>query len=462
MDFSYGLLIRGLLLSLVLMPGIAAAQVRARLPSGTQPPPLTDSPPPATSAPVGASLGTGISGNTSLSPLVPSGTVGASLGQPAFDPYAPQTTPSLGSTLFGGAPAAPNYSYPGAGTGYAAPGGVPPALPPSAYGTPAIGGTPLGTPAYGAPGYAAPGYGAGAYPTTPPALFPNGFTGPNALWSEGTIIGAPVRLIQGPRVRHAWLAGTKGRELGIHETDVSVALTYPNFLFSDRPIYVVPSFSLYLFDGPRPENFDGAMPDLPGQTYGAFIDSLWQPDINGIVGFDLGARVGVFSDFDTLNKNSLRTLGQGLVRLRLTPTMTLKGGAIYVDRADIKLIPAGGILWEPNPQARFDLYFPQPKVSQYVTTIGNQDLWWYIGGEFGGGTWTIERAVDGGSDKVDVNDIRVLVGMEFGPPEWFREGRRLGFIEAGWVTERRLIYVRRPEDNVHLKDTFMLRAGIGY
>jgi hypothetical protein len=85
-----------------------------------------------------------------------------------------------------------------------------------------------------------------------------------------------------------------------------------------------------------------------------------------------------------------------------------------------------------------------------------------VAGEFGGGSWTIERAVDGGADQVDINDIRLIIGIEYGSPDMFREGRRLAFFEAGWVTEREVIYVRRPEDSFTLRDTFMLRAGIGY
>jgi hypothetical protein len=35
-------------------------------------------------------------------------------------------------------------------------------------------------------------------------------------------------------------------------------------------------------------------------------------------------------------------------------------------------------------------------------------------------------------------------------------------VEVGWVTEREVIYVRRPEDSFTIRDTVMLRAGIGY
>lgn len=458
----------GTLVWAALLCGTLHAQVRARI-STNEPPPLTDIP----ASNYGAAAPGPATGG-SLAPLTPSGTVpaGAAIGQPGFDPYGASPTPSVGSSLFGSS-ANPGYGAPSV---YAPPSSLPPSLSTSPTGAGAglgagagpvspYGATPYGTTPYGAavPYGAAPGGAAAPY-GSPPALFPNGISGPSGLWNQETIVGAPVRLIQGPRIRHAWIASDGDDDaLGINDSDISVVLTYPNFFFSNQPLYVAPSFSLHLWDGPVPTAFaPPAEPDLPANAYSAYLDALWRSDPLQIFGVDIGTRVGVFTDFDTFNEDSLRVMGQGIFRMRVTPTVTLKGGVIYTDRADIKLVPAGGILWEPNPQARFDIYFPQPKVSQYLTTLGNQDVWWYIAGEFGGGSWTIERAVDGDSDRVDFNDIRVLVGVEWGPGEWFHEGRRLGFVEAGWVTERQLVYVRRPQDNVDLPDTFMLRAGIGY
>jgi hypothetical protein len=369
-------------------------------------------------------------GAADLSPVPPSGYgPGAAIGQPSFDAYAQPNSGGLGSWL-GGANSAP----------------------------------PAGQPLYDSTVPQPPAW-SGGYQTTPPALFPEGATAsPNGLWGNGAIVGPPVRFIQGPRFRHGWLAGDEGREVDINETDVSVVLSYPNFLFSNQPLYVAPSFSLTLWDNPQPPQPPDFPPgaDLPAQVYGAYLDSYWRSDLSQPVGGELGVRVGVYSDFNTLTTDSLRVQGLGMLRLRWSPTLSIRGGVMYTDRIDIKLIPAGGILWEPNPQTRFDFFFPQPKLAQYLTTLGNYDVWWYVAGEFGGNSWTIERAIDGITDRVDQNDLRAIVGVEWGRPELFREGRRIGFFEAGWVTDREFIYFRRPEDNFTLRDTFLLRAGIGY
>jgi hypothetical protein len=255
--------------------------------------------------------------------------------------------------------------------------------------------------------------------------------------------------------------GDEGRELDVNETDVSVVLTFPEFLYSTQPLYIAPSFSLNLWEGPAGPDFPPGA-DLPGQTYAAYLDNYWRSDPSRLFGAEVGVRLGLWTDFDTLTTDSFRIQGLGLFRVRLTPTLTMKLGAAYLDRNKIKLVPAGGFLWEPNPQTRVDIIIPQPKFARYLTTLGNQDVWWYVTGEYGGNAWTIERAVDGGSDRFDYNDVRLVAGIEWGSSELFRDRRRLGFLEVGWVTEREVIYVRRPEDSFTVRDTVMLRAGLGY
>ncbi len=43
-----------------------------------------------------------------------------------------------------------------------------------------------------------------------------------------------------------------------------------------------------------------------------------------------------------------------------------------------------------------------------------------------------------------------------------RDGRRVGFIEAGYVFQRELLFKESPADNIDLQDSLMVRAGIGY
>ena len=105
-------------------------------------------------------------------------------------------------------------------------------------------------------------------------------------------------------------------------------------------------------------------------AYSAYLDFQWASDPKLQIGAELGFRVGAYTDFNTLNDDSLRIQGLALGMSRLTPTWTLKLGAMYLDRNNIKILPAGGLLWTPTPQVRFDFFFPQPKLSAYLTTVG--------------------------------------------------------------------------------------------
>ena len=170
----------------------------------------------------------------------------------------------------------------------------------------------------------------------------------------------------------------------------------------------------------------------------------------------------MFSDFNTLTTDSFRTIGKVQGVLQLTPTAKLKAGAVYVDRVRLKLLPIGGVFWKPNSQSKWELSFPKPKIARYMTTIGTHDVWWYLGAEYGGGSWTIERAATATTDHIDINDIRGYLGIEWGPESMLANGRRIGFIEAGWITDREIVYRYMPPNNQQLRDSFMIRAGIGY
>lgn len=259
-----------------------------------------------------------------------------------------------------------------------------------------------------------------------------------------------------PRVRYTYVdGGNAPDELGINDFDFSVIASFPNFLFSTQPLLVAPSFSLHLWSGPS-----GLAGDLPANAYSAFVDFGWSSDPTKPFGGEIGVRPGIFTDFETLNTHSLRIMGQGLFRVQTTPTTAVRAGVMYIDRNDLKLLPAFGLLWTPNPQTRFDVYFPHPKLAQHLTTLANHDLWWYVAGEYGGGAWTVERELL--SDRIDINDIRLMLGVEWGQAALLQQGRRTGFVEIGWVTAREVVYVATPDQTSKLSDSWMVRAGWNY
>lgn len=369
--------------------------------------------------------------------------------------------PGTGGGLFGGL-----FSRPASGTTFTAP--AAPGTFPGGIDNPSVFGPPVnfdpGGPGVQSTGSFAPPAGSlfpnSIYPSsTPTTLFPGGlFQG--GLLGGGFLGGGGERsgLLRGPRIRHAYVGSDEDDDNVItNDTDVSVVFAFPNFLYSTQPLYVVPSFSLHLFDGPNSST--GA--DLPGSTYSGFLDLGYNTDPNRILSSEFGVRVGVFSDFNDVNSDSIRVLGKGLFNFRLTPTATLKAGVYYLDRLEWKVLPAGGLLWQPNPYTRFDLFFPQPKLARYWRTVGTKDVWWYIAGDYGGGSWTIERE-NGDKERFDLNDLRAIVGLEWGFSDAIRAGRRTAFAEVGYVFDRELIYETNSQDDLDIDDGVMFRLGIGY
>ncbi len=401
---------------------------------------------------------------TAIPPSVTAPAFSGGAPAPAISPAplgAPTTPPPL---TFDPYSTAPNLSSPWPFSSPSSAGvGSPPALNSSPFGT--VTPNPYGPPtspfSSPSPGtlspspYATSPFGApapGAYPSqTPNAVFPNGLwsTDPN---SPGYDFNQTLKLVQDLRLRQTYLGGGNDpTDLGINDTEVAVTFTVPNFLFTNQPVYISPAFGLHLWDGPA-----DIAADLPPNAYDGYLDAQYQTDANLQFGAELGFRIGVYTDFKTLNSHSLRIQGLGLGRVRLTPTVTLKLGVMYLDRNRIKLLPAGGILWQPTPQTRFDFFFPQPKLASYLTTIGTYEVWWYVAGEYGGGAWTIQRAA-GDSDRIDINDIRASIGLE-----WFGPRGLNGFGEVGFVFNREVFYVADQSDNFDPGNTFMLRAGLSY
>jgi len=257
------------------------------------------------------------------------------------------------------------------------------------------------------------------------------------------------------------LGGDRGRDVAINDVDVFTTITFPSFLHSRQFLKVTPGFSFHFWDGPQ---VAPPTSDLPSKAYSAYVDFGWDPQVTERLGGDIHATVGIYSDLQSFNTNSIRVHGMGLGVIRLTPTFAVKLGVAYLDRADLKLLPAGGILWTPNEKTRFDILFPKPKLAQYLTDCGNTSIWWYVGGEYGGGSWTVERLVLPPSpiqpivsDRIDINDLRVFGGLE-----WTHPNSVKGFVEAGYVFDREVIYVGNQTLNFSPRDTFMLRAGVSF
>ena len=414
------------------------AQLRPRFPTNTVPPP------------VGGGL---------VSPQAP-----VTLGNPIpFDPYAlPSGVPGTG------APVLPPLTLPPGGTlpptvvgpqyippriGLPPPGGLPPLganqlpLPPAANTAPVL------PPTLGPSQPIAP--------AGPTAVFPNGLNWGN-FGQNGVGSGQYQRLIQETGFDYTYLFGESGRDLQIHEVDIHTTMVLQNFAHSPNGLRITPGFIFDFLDGPHIPDVipDPSGPDLPAQLYSAYLDAGWRPQLAPQFAADVSFRAGVYSDFNTVTWHSIRFTGHGLGVLQVTPTLAIKLGVEYLDRQRVKLLPAGGLLWTPNDKTIFDIYFPRPLLSQYWTAVGNADIWWHIGAEYGGGSWTIDRPdapMVGVSERTDINDLRIFGGIN-----WKGLNERTGYLEIGYVFDREIIFKVVPEESTNLDDTFMVGGGISF
>jgi hypothetical protein len=309
----------------------------------------------------------------------------------------------------------------------------------------------------------------GAYPTAAPAtstgLFPDGLP---FDWQQGTYgyqasDGSLVRFqkfLQRIGVEHTWIYGNgEGEDFGINRTELAATFGIPVLHNIDTPLLVTPGFAFNWLEGPEggpdPMMLDPRGPDLPGQVYDAYLDLSWYPRPFEWFGAELGVRTGVWTDFDELNGDSVRILGRGLGVISVTPTMDILIGAVYLDRLSVKILPAGGVHWRPNQDWDLYLVFPNPKLRRRFQSVGNTEWWWYVAGEYGGGSWTVDR--QGLGDQFDYNDIRAILGLEWETPTMVR-----GHMEVGYVFDREIIFASGMPDKATPDSTVMLRAGIDF
>jgi hypothetical protein len=394
------------------------------------------------SAPAGMPVYPSTPAPTSVYPTTPPPTLPTypplSGATPTFDPYA---NPSLGSP-----PADVPYASPYAGSPYT----VAPSSQP-------VVGTPFpstSTPFTGTP---APATGSTLFQNSSTPQWSNSATY-NHQNSDGTVARLQ-RFLQQLSFEQTYLWGDHNDigNLAWNRTELAATFGVPIFYNPNTPLLITPGFAFNWLSGPS-----GPDADLPPRLYDAYLDTAWYPRFSPVIGADLGFRTGVWSDFEVINSDSVRFLGRGLGVITLSPRMDVLVGVWYLDRNDVKILPAGGLHWKPNTE--WDIYavFPNPKVRKRFVNVGSSQWWWYVAGEYGGGRWTIQRSDDGlaagADDDIDVNDIRVIGGFE-----WETATQARGHVEAGYVFDRQIIYGQTSQPSFYdLDDTWMVRVGVDF
>jgi len=283
------------------------------------------------------------------------------------------------------------------------------------------------------------------------------FSWPRAQWQRFQNDFLP-RLFERPRFRHTYLhgsnrSGVDGNELDINDFELATTLIRPNWLGSGQPLRISPGAIFSFWDGPETESTGF---DLPSKAFSIYVGLDHVTDLTRNSGLETNLTLGFYSDYENLSSDAFRGTGRLLGWQRINSYTVAKLGVEYFDRIRVKILPAVGLFFAPNPDMKFDLYFPRTKLSHRIPNFGDYEAWAYAGGEYGGGSWAIER-IDGSDDQADINDVRAFIGME-----WVGPRRVTGFVDFGYAFEREVVYRSNPIDDLNLQDTLFVRTGVAF
>jgi hypothetical protein len=241
--------------------------------------------------------------------------------------------------------------------------------------------------------------------------------------------------------------GADGLGLTTLESTVTLGLPAPTV---DSPLLVTAGFAGVLTAPPA-----GA--DIPGELFDGYVQARWLRKVGERLGVDLAVSPGWYSDFHNDSSQALRITGHGFGAWEATKDLRVVAGVIYLDRYDINLLPAGGLLWTPADDKRFELIFPRPRLAWRIAERPRASHWLYLAAEFGGNQWAMQSNT--GRDQIIImRDYRLLAG-------WERRPGKLGIswrIEAGWVTGRKVEYYLSDQPWLTPSDTLLVRAGAWY
>ena len=244
--------------------------------------------------------------------------------------------------------------------------------------------------------------------------------------------------------------GSDGLGLTTLETSLTIGLPAPTV---NSPLLVTPGFGTTFVD----EATGPTDPGLPSQLYESWLQARWLRKIGERFGVDLAVAPGWYSDFANDTPQALRVTGHGFGAWEYSKNLRVVAGVIYLDRYDVNILPAGGLLWTPADDKRFELIFPRPRLAWRVAESKRAAQWVYLAGEFGGNQWAVRRD-SGVNDVVVYHDYRMLAGWERRPADLGVSWR----LETGWVFGRLVEYYITDTADYRPSDTFLVRAGIWY
>ncbi|MFM8893726.1 MAG: hypothetical protein ACKOTB_19315 [Planctomycetia bacterium] len=235
------------------------------------------------------------------------------------------------------------------------------------------------------------------------------------------------------------------------EKTITLGLPCPTV---ESPLLVTAGFVGTLTNAPA-----GA--DVPGELFEGYVQARWLKKLGDRFGVDLAVAPGWYSDFHNDSPEALRVTGHGFGAWEAHDNLRVVAGVIYLDRYDVGILPAGGLLGTPADDTRWELIFPRPRMAWRIAERPRASHWLYLAAEFGGNQWAVDSVTPpttGQNQILVIRDYRLLAGWERKPAGLGLSGR----LELGWVTGRSVQYYRTDQPWLYPSDTFLVRAGIWY
>jgi hypothetical protein len=285
-------------------------------------------------------------------------------------------------------------------------------------------------------------------PAATPALNPVDQRFESQTITDSVVSQAAFRSLIRPKISFSseWLTSS---DLNLSNHDIRVTVpTYP--FFGPPPPMISAGFSFT-------DLIDADALGLPGDLFEYSTGLSWVRPVKDR--WMVRSMLGVALATDNKNTTSDAWQFRGGIFAVYEPNEKWQWvfGAIAIGRNDLPVVPAVGVIWQPQPDLKMDLTFPKPRVSRVFAETESRQQWGYIGMAIGGGTWAFERN-DQTDDQITYGDWRVVAGWESLPTPVagakFTTGRKLG-LEVGYVFSRDIEF-RNGSPEISLSDAVML------
>ncbi len=306
--------------------------------------------------------------------------------------------------------------------------------------------------------------------TLPPPSAPGGTLAPNQQYYQDPFLGQPGGMMQngpgyamganGPQpYRFGWATNgdvailpsesTSGGRGDFEVFEANVEFKYTQPIMPGWIGSVAHQYGLRNWDGP------GA-PGLPGNVHRFGLDFVLATPANQHWSVQLGFNPSLNTDFNnSLSSDAWNFDGRGIFFLRYSPELTLALGAGFLDRVKDQVIPYAGLIWTPDDRTEWRIMFPKSQLSYFLGNGWGVAQWIYVAGEYHIEAYEIQEALSGRSEKVQLEDYRIMVGLRT------NSGGVTSFLEGGWVFGRNVDFLHGTQ-GFNIGSGFIARLGVRY